>query len=188
MSTSDRAAVLRTLAEALVRDPGASMEQLAQTLRVSRATLHRLVSSRDELIREIGQTALSTCRGAFSAVRLDDGPADEALARLVAALTPNASFYLFLLRLGEDVVCQAEDSWQRDRERLLRFFQRGQEDGVFRIDVSANWLVDALAALLQAAGAAAQEGRLAPAEMNHAVCAVLLDGARRRAGGAQPSC
>ncbi|GAA5234596.1 TetR/AcrR family transcriptional regulator [Verticiella sediminum] len=164
------------------------MEQLAQALGVSRATLHRHVSSRDELVREITEAAMGACRGAFADVRLEEGPADEALQRLVSTLTPNASFYLFLRHHAGAAVCQLEEDWQRDRDRLTQFFQRGQENGTFRIDVSASWLVDALGALLHAAGEAAHEGRLAPAEMNRVVCAVLLDGARRRPSSAPSPC
>jgi len=177
--TIDRATPLRALAEALVRQPGASMEQLAQTIGVSRATLHRLVSSRDELFKELSDFAYETCRATFASVHLDEGPADDVLQRLVAALNPNANLFLFLRRHGRECAHKHED-WQEQRKLLVAFFQRGQEEGVFRVDVSAQWLVDSLGALLHAAAEAAYEQRLARADMNHVVCSVLLDGARRR--------
>lgn len=179
MTTTAREDALRKLAEALVRQPRASMEQLAQALGVSRATLHRLVSSRDELIKDISTLAVDACTGCFASVQLEEGPADEVLRRLIEALTPNAGLYLFLRRQRADLAATLEDDWQCERDRLTRFFQRGQEHGAFRVDVSAQWLVDALGALLNAAAEAAYEGRLAPADMNHVVCSVLLDGARR---------
>lgn len=181
--TTDQGLHYLALAEALVRQPGASMEQLAHAIGVSRATLHRIVSSRDELIRKLSDYALKTCSSIFSELNLDEGPADEALQRMVAALNPSANLFLFLHRHG---VMQArvslEEEWLEQRSKMVAFFQRGQEAGVFRVDVSASWLVDALGALLRAAGEAAYEERLARADMNHVVCSVLLDGIRRRPG------
>lgn len=178
--TPEREAALRTLAEALVRNPRASMEDLAAALGVSRATLHRLVSSRDDLIRELSAHAVEACTRTFSTLELESGPADECIMRLVQALTPNTSFYLFL-RNATDLSHALECEWDNDRTKLTRVFQRGQEDGLFRVDISARWMVDALGGLLHASAEAAHQGRLAPADMNDAVCKVLLDGLRRRA-------
>lgn|SRR5690606_26708645 len=179
--TTDQGLHYLALAEALVRQPSASMEQLAHTIGVSRATLHRMVSSRDELIRKLSEHALESCSGIFAELHLDKGPADEALQRMVAALNPKANLFLFLHRHGlAHARAMKESDWLEQRKRLVAFFQRGQEEGVFRIDVSASWLVDALGALLRAAGEAAYEERLARADMNHVVCSVLLDGVRRR--------
>lgn len=175
----EREASLRTLAEALLRNPRASMEDLAAALHVSRATLHRLVSSRDELVRELSAHAVESCTKTFSELDLETGPADEVITRLVQALTPNTSFYLYL-REASDLNHALECEWERDRSKLTAVFQRGQEDGLFRVDISAPWMVDALGGLLHAAAEAAHEGRLAPADMNDAVCKVLLDGLRRR--------
>lgn len=181
--TTDQGLHYLALAEALVRQPGASMEQLAHAIGVSRATLHRMVSSRDELVRKLSDYALKTCSSIFAELNLDEGPADEALRRLVAALNPSANLFLFLHRHG---VMQAhvslEEEWLEQRNKVVAFFQRGQEAGFFRVDVSASWLVDALGALLRAAGEAAYEERLARADMNHVVCSVFLNGIRRRPG------
>ncbi len=177
--TPEREASLRTLADALVRNPRASMEDLAQALGVSRATLHRLVSSRDDLIRELSSHAVGACTRTFTEIDLQDGPADQAIMRLVQALTPNTSFYLFL-RDATDLSHALECEWERDRSKLTQVFQRGQEDGIFRVDMSARWMVDALGGLMHAAAEAAHEGRLATADMNDAICKVLLDGLRRK--------
>jgi len=169
------------LAEALVRHPGASMEQLAHAIGVSRATLHRMVSSREDLIRTLSDYAYVKCSQILDSLKLDEGPADETLERMVAALNPNANLFLFLHRHGlAQKRSQLEDDWLEQRRMLVAFFQRGQEEGTFRVDIPASWLVEALSSLLRAAGEAAYEERLARADMNHMVCSVLLDGARRR--------
>lgn len=184
MST-DRAPFLRALAEALVRQPGASMEQLAQSIGVSRATLHRHLSSRDDLVRTIGEYANETCRETFDQLQLDDGPPEAALVRLIETLTPNAGLYLFLRRnltlleqLGE-----LKQDWEEQRQTLVKFFQRGQEAGVFRIDLPAQWLVDALGALLKSAAESVHEGRLARTQINEVIATLMLDGVRRQPPG-----
>lgn len=178
---TDQGTYFLPLAEALVRQPNASMEQLAHSIGVSRATLHRMVSSRDELIKKLSDYAYGTCSQAFAKLKLDEGPVDVALQRMVAELNPNANLFLFLQRQSLTQGCSTiEEDWQEQRKQLVAFFQRGQEDGIFRIDVSASWLVDALGALLRAAGEAAYEERLARADMNYVVCSILMDGARRR--------
>lgn len=180
---TDQGQHFAALAEALVRQPNASMEQLAHSIGVSRATLHRMVSSRDELIKQISDYAYDVCTRTFAELRLDEGPADETLQRMVAALTPNANLYLYLLAHRDcpgHAGARLDDDWQEQRKLLVAFFQRGQEQGVFRIDMAASWLVDALGALMRAAAESAYEERLARADMNMVVCNVLLDGARRR--------
>lgn len=178
---TDQGQQFLALAEALVRQPNASMEQLAHSIGVSRATLHRMVSSRDELIKQISDYAYDTCTQSFDKLKLEEGPVDKALERMVAELNPNANLFLFLHRQQwSGGATLLEKDWQCQRQQLVAFFQRGQEEGVFRVDVSASWLVDSLGALMQAAAEAAYEGRLARADMNTVVCSVLLDGARRR--------
>lgn len=180
--TTDRTPVLRALATALVHHPAASMEQLAQSIGVSRATLHRQVSSRDELLREIAKLANETCLATFRRLNLEEGEPEPALAQLVQALTPDADFYLFLRRnfSGREHLHEYKNDWDVHRKMLVSFFQRGQEAGVFRIDLPAQWLVDAFGALLFSAAESVQEGRLARADMEHVVYSLMLDGTRRR--------
>lgn len=179
--SKDRVPFLRALAEALVRQPGASMEQLAQSIGVSRATLHRHMSSREDLVRAIGRYAGETCLQTFKSLRLEDGPPEQVLIRLVEALTPDAGLYLFLRRNLTTLVHLEElnQEWEEQRRILVSFFQRGQEAGVFRVDLPAPWLVDALGALLNSAAESVHEGRLARAQMNEVVCTLMLEGVKR---------
>lgn len=180
MST-ERPLPLHTLAEALARQPAASMEQLAQAIGVSRATLHRMVSSRDELINTLEQYAYDTCSRALDTINLEQGSTVDALRRLIRELHPHAALFLFLQRhaytRGYD---RLKQNWSQQRELLVQFFRRGQDAGEFRADVSAQWLVDVTAALLQAAADAAHDERLARADVEYAVTAVLLEGVVRR--------
>lgn len=179
MST-ERPIPLHALARALAQRPGASMEQLAQAVGVSRATLHRMVSSRDELINTLERFAYDACARSFNEINLQSGPTVEVLRKLIHELHPNSALFLFLQRHayshGYDRLTQ---NWSQQRARLVQFFRRGQDEGAFRVDVSAQWLVDVFSALLQAAADATHEQRLAQADAEHAITAVLLDGILR---------
>ncbi len=178
---TERRLPFHTLAEALTRQPSASMEQLAQAIGVSRATLHRMVSSREELISAIERFAYESCLQAISTVNLEEGSAVQALRRLVQELHPHAILFLFLQRHVHSQGClQLQGDWTRQRELLVRFFRRGQELGEFRADISAQWCVDVMSALLQAAADAVRAERLARADVEHAVISVLLSGISRR--------
>lgn len=176
----EREATLIQLTEALLRQPRASMEQLAQAVGISRATLHRLVSSREELIQELTELAFCRCTATISSIKLEQGPAEDVVRQLVASLMPLTSLFLFLRRstgCSDEVL---EHRWEPHRQQLIALFQRGQEEGVFRVDLPAQWLVEAMGGLLYAAAESAHNDRLARADMTRVVCAVLLDGAHRR--------
>src|SRR5690606_2613972 len=97
MST-ERPIPFHALAEALARRPGAPMEQLAQAVGISRPTLHRMVSSREELINALERYAYDACARSFDEIDLQSGPATEVLRRLVKELHPNSALFLFLQR------------------------------------------------------------------------------------------
>lgn len=181
MST-DRVPFIRALAEALARQPGASMEQLAQAIGVSRATLHRHMSSRHDLVKAIGEYASDTCLRTFQSLQMDDGPPEQVLIRLIETLTPDAALYLFLRHNLStlDQLDALKQDWDEHRQTLVKFFQRGQEDGVFRVDLPAQWLVDALGALLSSAAESVHEGRLARTQVNAVIATLMLEGIRRQ--------
>ncbi len=172
---------LRNLAHALVLRPSASMEQLAQSIGVSRATLHRMVASRDDLLYQVHLLAIECCQRAFDNSGLDTDPIAEVLPRLLAELRPDASLFLFLNLQGRtcrnaEIIERISADWQVQRQRLTGFFERGQANGEIRADLSASWLVDALSGLVNAASAAIHDGHLSADAFETSILAVLTRG------------
>lgn len=172
---------LHALAEALVLQPSASMEQLAQAIGVSRATLHRMVASRDDLIYQVHRLAYECCEDIFAEVELDHGPVLEVLNHLITAIHPHANLFLLLHQQGNicrdpNVRHEIHREWRNQHERLTRFFLRGQQGGQFRRDLPAGWIVDAMGALITSATEARHNGHLADADVNRVVLSFLLDG------------
>ncbi|MFE5619268.1 TetR/AcrR family transcriptional regulator [Streptomyces sp. NPDC056524] len=176
----DRAQVLRSAAALLSRKSTATMDEVARAAGIGRATLHRHFAGRDALVRALEAMGLVEFEAACDAARLDEGPADEALRRLVAETEPNAPLLAFLvtenqLFEGDDV----DEGWSRLDARVSALFRRGQEEGTFRIDLSPAWLTEALYGLVSACAWSVMDGRVAGNDFQYMITELLLGGARR---------
>jgi len=177
----DRDHVLHSAAALLTRKSTATMDEVAKAAGISRATLHRHFAGRDALVRALEALGIAECAAALEAARLDEGPADEAVRRLVRAMQPAAGLLAFLytesqLFEGE----QQNQGWAPLDERLNALFRRGQEAGEFRIDLTPAWLSEALYGLLASGAWAVAEGRVARKDFTYMITELLLGGALRR--------
>ncbi|GGO82641.1 TetR/AcrR family transcriptional regulator [Wenjunlia tyrosinilytica] len=177
----DREHMLREAAALLTRRATASMDEIAKAAGISRATLHRHFPGRDALVRALGELGIRRMNEAMDAARLEEGDAVRALRRLVDAAMPEAGFLAFLYsenQLYDDAELKA--GWDASDERVAALFRRGQEQGVFRIDLPAVWLTEAYTALIAGCGWAVEDGRIARRDSAHLVTETLLGGALRR--------
>ncbi|WP_240120349.1 MULTISPECIES: TetR/AcrR family transcriptional regulator [unclassified Streptomyces] len=174
--------VLRSAATLLTRKSTATMDEVARAAGISRATLHRHFAGRDALVRALEALGIAECEAALDAARPDEGPAGEAVHRLVGAIEPHAGLLAFLY--SENQLFEGEQQnagWARIDERIADLFRRGQEAGEFRIDLTPAWLTEALYGLLASGAWAVAEGRVAPREFTYMIVELLLGGARRPA-------
>ncbi|MFV0137035.1 TetR/AcrR family transcriptional regulator [Streptomyces sp. HMX87] len=177
----DRDHVLRTAAALLTRKSTATMDEVARAAGLSRATLHRHFAGRDALVRALEALGIAECEAALEAARLDEGPASEAVRRLVREIEPAAGLLAFLYT--ENQLFEGEEQhegWARIDARLGALFRRGQDSGEFRIDLTPAWLTEALYGLLGSAAWAIAEGRVARNDFTHSIVELLLGGALRR--------
>lgn len=175
-----RGQILEAAIGVLVADPGASMQAVADAAGVSRATLHRHFTGRQDLVREIALDALAECEAAVVAARLEEGSVAESITRLVEGLVPIGERFQFLLyeaQLAGDPEFAAADA------RVLRpvgeLIERGKRDGTFRPEVPAAWIGDALGALIYAAWESVRDGKIARRDAPGLVTATLLTGLGR---------
>ncbi|MEV0978350.1 helix-turn-helix domain-containing protein [Streptomyces sp. NPDC049915] len=176
----DRDQVLRSAAALLTRKSTATMDEVARAAGISRATLHRQFAGRDALVRALEALGIAECEAALDAARLDDGPAADAVHRLVRKIEPVAGLLAFLYT--ENQLFEGEQQhagWARIDERMTALFRRGQESGEFRIDLTPVWLTEALFGLLASGAWAVTEGRVAPNDFTYMIVELLLGGARR---------
>ncbi|TNM59623.1 TetR/AcrR family transcriptional regulator [Streptomyces sp. NP160] len=184
--------LLDRVAGLLAARPAASMEELAQAGGVSRATLFRRYSSREELVSALchraverfvtatdfldgeGVSARSTATTTSDADSTPDG-AEVRLRLLVQHLAPLGALYgvLSTQPLQELLEVDLLASAQRGEQRIRDLVRRGQREGAFRIDVDPDWVLTALTWLLVGASDGVRLGRLAPARTGELVLDAL---------------
>lgn len=176
----DRTQVLRAAAALLTRKATATMDEVARAAGIGRATLHRHFAGRDALVRALEELGLQELEAAHDRARTEEGPADEAVRRLVAEVEPVAPLLSFLVtenQLFEGD--QQNEGWARLDARVSALFRRGQEQGVFRIDLTPAWLTEAFYGLIGSGAWAVQDGRVAAKDFQYMIVELLLGGARR---------
>lgn len=181
LMTVDRDRVLRDAARLLMRKSGATMDEVARAAGISRATLNRQFAGRDALVRALEELGIAECQAALEKARLDDGPATDAVRRLIRELEPSAGLLAFLY--SENQLFEGDgqnEGWERLDHTLISLFRRGQRAGEFRIDLSPVWLAEALYGLLVSGAWAIAEGRVAAKDYTSMIAELLLGGAVRR--------
>ncbi len=177
----DRDHVLRSAAALLTRKSTATMDEVAKAAGISRATLHRHFAGRDALVRALESLGIEECRAALDAARLDEGPASEAVRRLVGAVEPVAGLLAFLYTENQLFEGEGQNAgWARIDDRISALFRRGQLAGEFRIDLTPAWLTEALYGLLASGAWLVHSGKGAPKDFQHMIAELLLGGAVRR--------
>lgn len=176
----DRNQVLRAAAALLTRKATATMDEVARAAGIGRATLHRHFAGRDALVRALEELGLQELETALDRAGIDAGPEDAAVRRLVAEVEPVAPLLSFLVtenQLFEGE--QVNEGWARLDARVSALFRRGQENGVFRIDLTPAWLTEAFYGLVGSGAWAVQDGRVAAKDFQYMIVELLLGGARR---------
>lgn len=147
----NRRGLLDAAANALAKDSEASLSEIARLAGLTRATLYRHFGSREKLVGALRDDALTAAEEAIHAACVEEGTAPESLRRVIAALTSLGGRFWPLLMEGAD----RDPDFLRRRGQVfapvLDIVQQGQVSGQIRSEVSAQWVVMALTALLAAA-------------------------------------
>lgn len=159
----------------LAEQPSASMGEIARACGLSRATLYRHFTSRQELVEEIQGQALEAGAEALEAAALDQGDPLEALRRAIAALVGVGDRYR-LLAQQPSVDPRVLQRQAAVAGRLLALVQRGQRQGAIRDDVDASWVVGALAGLLVLALRQMADAQVSHVQAAELVSTTLLEG------------
>src|SRR3712207_4854439 len=147
------------------------MDDVAAAAGISRATLFRRFPSRAALVSALSERALSAYVEAVERAGPEDGPAPEALRRVLGELCRLAPVYglLVLQPLDEHVERGLLDRARAGDERLIGLVRRGQESGDFRVDLPADWVLTTITWLVVGAADGLRLGQVAPARIEHLV-------------------
>ncbi|WP_329276844.1 TetR/AcrR family transcriptional regulator [Streptomyces sp. NBC_00691] len=176
----DRTQVLHAAAALLSRKATATMDEVARAAGIGRATLHRHFAGRDALVRALEEHGLQEIEAALERAAPEDGPEDEAVRRIVAEVEHLAPLLSFLVTENQLFEGDGQnEGWARIDDRVSALFRRGQENGVFRIDLTPAWLTEAFYGLVGSGAWAVQDGRVAAKDFQYMIAELLLGGARR---------
>jgi AcrR family transcriptional regulator len=159
---SSRDRIVAAAATVWAADPSASLDTIAQSAGVGRATLHRHFPSRAALIRTAAFDGVAALASALDAAALSQREPAAALDALIGILVPFGDRLHFLLvtgdLIGDPELAAAEAVIDAPIRAVL---DAAAAAGVLRRDVPGVWRFRALEALLYAAWTAVAAGEIA---------------------------
>ena len=164
-----RRAILRAAATVLSRDRNAPLSSVAEVAEVGRSTLHRYFPEREDLVAATFEEAFAELGRVMEEARVDEGPATEALRRVVAAHVEAGEWVLFAFGDPADQPQGVEES-EPEPAFLVDLVRRGQSEGGIAADLDPVWVVNVVWALVFTGMEQVQAGRLS----RHAVAATVV--------------
>ncbi|MFI6515392.1 TetR/AcrR family transcriptional regulator [Spirillospora sp. NPDC050679] len=151
-------------------DPSAATDDIAKAAGVGRMTLYGHFRTRADLVEAALTEALRAGEETLSAVDLTGDPR-EAMARLLTSSWQLVAESAALLTAAEDVLPSGRVRELHDApaRRMAELVHRGREQGVFRTDLPAEWLVSVVHYILHGAADQVRAGRLDPRDAADAV-------------------
>ncbi|MFF5402091.1 TetR/AcrR family transcriptional regulator [Streptomyces misionensis] len=176
---ANRRRILDVALAELLRDPDASMDQIARAAGVVRRTVYGHFPSREALISTLTDEAVRALGDADAAVRTGADDPARALARSVLAVWATADRYRLLIALAQRTV-----TVQGIRERLapvraakIRVLQQGLDEGVFTSPLPAPALAYVHEQTLFAVMEAVNDGLLPAQEAGRSATVTVLTAA-----------
>ncbi|MEV4258746.1 TetR/AcrR family transcriptional regulator [Spirillospora sp. NPDC049652] len=145
----------------LSADPNATIDDIAKAAGVGRMTLYGHFRTRPDLVVAALTQALEAGASVLSAVDLE-GDARGAMERLLTSSWALVAESSALVVAAEDVLPaeRIRALHEAPAARMADLVRRGQDQGVFRTDMSAEWLVDVAHFILHGAAGQVRSGRL----------------------------
>ncbi|MET7479129.1 helix-turn-helix domain-containing protein [Streptomyces sp. NPDC005648] len=132
-------AILEAAEQVLAKDPGASMEQIAEEAGVARTTVHRRFASRQALIEALAASAKQQLMESVEDAHMDTAPPLVALHRVTANVLRIKSVRRFTL--GHPLADTPLTSviWSEVNAGALEFLARAQREGLLAPDTDLLW-------------------------------------------------
>jgi AcrR family transcriptional regulator len=166
VADSNVEAILDGTERLLTRQASPTIAAIAGEAGVSRVTVYAHFKTLEDVIAAMVERATLRAGVAIDGARLDDGPAPAALERIIEGGWRALEGEVAVARAA--AVHLAPDRLRRSHEAVLiplrRLVDRGRDEGTFRTDLPADWLVTTFYALLHAAAEDVRAGHLAPDE------------------------
>ena len=160
------------------RGEAASMEEIASSAGIGRATLYRYFPNREELLGAIAAASVQELAARVKEADLEAVPFEEAIARLARGIIATGSKYIALTRDG----VRHTDAYPEVNvdvvEPIRALFRRAIADGSLREGFPPDVLMDLFSGLIKGALDATASGRRGIEETAAAVTTLFLRGVR----------
>lgn len=155
-------AILNAAEELLARRAHTTMSAVAKQAGVSRVTLYAHFPTWEAVLEAAVTRAVDRTMAALLAAEPDDGPADEAVDRMIAAAWRHlARFGAMAQTVAEQMSPGAVARTHRAAHSTIgALIERGQREGSVRTDMPASWLVTACIALIHTCADEVRSGRI----------------------------
>lgn len=165
--------ILQTATSVLLKDPTASLADVAHAAGVGRTTLHKRFPTRTDLIRALANDALDLVDAVMSEVDFSADDAIEDLVRRLVSLGPRVEFLMRFPGLEKDEALAVRiDAMDQPLLDLITRLQSSR----LRRDLPAWWILHSLYAGLYLAWESIDAGRLAPLDAPRFVLSTLFEG------------
>jgi AcrR family transcriptional regulator len=161
------AAITNAALEALASDPDVSMAEIARRAGVVRATIYMHFPTREALLDAVMEHATGQVADAIRSADPGRGEPKEALERVLLATWRQLSLFHGILAINMNRL-SAKELRRRHlpmTTQIVPLLERGQAAGVFRNDVSAEWLIAVVRAIVHVASTELQGGRLSDVDV-----------------------
>lgn len=155
-------AILDATQRLLGRGEQPTISAVAHEAGVSRPTVYAHFPDRPALIEALVKRTVNEAMAAIDGADVGQGPAAEALERLIAASWQQLAVHDQIGRAAaSDLSSEAMRAAHHSaRETISELIERGRRDGSFRTDLPTAWLVTASLALIHAAAEEVRDGQL----------------------------
>jgi AcrR family transcriptional regulator len=168
--------ILDATAELLAADPAVSLEQVAAHAGLSRATLYHHFAGRDALLDALTERSITEVAAAIRSARPADGPAGDAMERVLRATWQVIGRYRGLVIVNPR---RLEGGELRARLQpalapVRALIRRGRRSGEFDRELPVEWMIGVITDLIHAASRQVSAGGM----RSHAAERALLRTAR----------
>lgn len=161
----------------LERRSRATITAVATEAGVSRPTVYAHFPTREELLAAVVVRAVQRATVALEGAEPDRGPPVEALDRVIAAAWRELDGNRAIAQATAEHLAPAEVTRTHDAaiRPIRELVHRGRQDGAFRTDLPADWLVTSCFALLHACGDEVRAGNIDASSALEILTATMRD-------------